>query len=179
MEPQYRPVDLAALVADAPSRASTRSTDRAGPRSTSQPAVLSADPPKLERIVENLVTNAARHTPPGSCIWVRVVAAATGRPSSSTTTGQACLPSLQDAIFEPFRQGPTASSHAPGTGIGLSLVARFAELHGGRAWVEDRDGGGAAFRVFIPAGPARRAPDRRPGRRAAPEAATAAGLIRA
>jgi signal transduction histidine kinase len=57
---------------------------------------------------------------------------------------------LREVIFEPFRQGPTASPHSPGTGIGLSLVARFAELHGGRAWVQDREGGGASFRVFIP-----------------------------
>jgi len=57
---------------------------------------------------------------------------------------------LRTEIFEAFRQGPTASSHAPGTGIGLSLVARFAELHGGRAWVQERDGGGASFRVFLP-----------------------------
>ncbi|HEV2685908.1 MAG TPA: ATP-binding protein, partial [Actinomycetota bacterium] len=45
------------------------------------------------------------------------------------------------------------SAHAPGVGIGLSLVARFADRHGGRAWVEDRDGGGACFRVFLPSGP--------------------------
>ncbi len=38
----------------------------------------------------------------------------------------------------------------PGTGIGLSLVSRFAELHGGRAWVQDRAGGGASFHVFLP-----------------------------
>src|SRR5437016_2161872 len=57
---------------------------------------------------------------------------------------------IRGAIFEPFRQGPTESRHAPGTGIGLSLVARFAELHGGRAWVQDREGGGASFRVFLP-----------------------------
>jgi signal transduction histidine kinase len=38
-------------------------------------------------------------------------------------------------------------------GIGLSLVARFAELHGGRAWVEDRPGGGASFKVFLPSTP--------------------------
>ena len=36
-------------------------------------------------------------------------------------------------------------------GIGLSLVARFAKLHGGTAWLEDRPGGGAAFRVSLPA----------------------------
>jgi signal transduction histidine kinase len=34
-------------------------------------------------------------------------------------------------------------------GVGLSLVVRLAELHGGRAWVEERPGGGASFRVFL------------------------------
>jgi len=38
--------------------------------------------------------------------------------------------------------------------VGLALVARFSELHGGRAWLEDRDGGGASFRVFLPGIPA-------------------------
>jgi signal transduction histidine kinase len=56
---------------------------------------------------------------------------------------------LKDAIFEPFRQGPGPASASPGVGVGLSLVARFAELHGGRAWVEDRPGGGASFKVLL------------------------------
>jgi signal transduction histidine kinase len=55
-----------------------------------------------------------------------------------------------DTIFEPFRQGSEAPTHSPGVGVGLTLVARFAQLHGGRAWVEDREGGGAAFRVSLP-----------------------------
>ena len=43
-------------------------------------------------------------------------------------------------------------SHAgvPGAGIGLSLVAQFAAVHGGRAWIEDHPGGGASFRVRLP-----------------------------
>ncbi|HCO02720.1 MAG TPA: hypothetical protein DIT48_05030 [Actinobacteria bacterium] len=48
-----------------------------------------------------------------------------------------------------FPTGPR-DNPSPGCGIGLSLVARFAELHRGRAWVESRPGGGASFRVFIP-----------------------------
>jgi signal transduction histidine kinase len=60
---------------------------------------------------------------------------------------------LKEEVFQPFRQGPNRSPHSPGTGIGLSLVARFAELHGGRAWVEDRPGGGSSFRVYLPDGP--------------------------
>jgi signal transduction histidine kinase len=56
---------------------------------------------------------------------------------------------VKEAVFEPFRQagGPNPS---PGVGVGLSLVARFAELHGGSAWVQDRPGGGASFRVYLP-----------------------------
>ena len=57
---------------------------------------------------------------------------------------------FRDSIFEPFRQGNEVVTHNPGVGIGLSLVTRFAELHGGRAWVEERDGGGASFRVYLP-----------------------------
>jgi signal transduction histidine kinase len=55
----------------------------------------------------------------------------------------------REAIFEPFRQGPNPRVDSPGVGIGLSLVASFAELHGGRAWVEEREGGGSSFRVLL------------------------------
>jgi signal transduction histidine kinase len=54
---------------------------------------------------------------------------------------------LKPSIFEPFRQGENARG---GVGIGLSLVGRFAELHGGAARIEDRDGGGARFVVDLP-----------------------------
>jgi hypothetical protein len=64
---------------------------------------------------------------------------------------------LAGSIFEPFRQGQPSSAATPGkqgkkkgVGIGLSLVARFAQLHGGRAWVAERPGGGASFHVLLP-----------------------------
>jgi signal transduction histidine kinase len=57
---------------------------------------------------------------------------------------------VRQTIFEPFQQLGRPQMPTPGVGIGLSLVARFAELHGGRAWVEDRPGGGASFHVFLP-----------------------------
>ncbi|MCJ7831933.1 MAG: sensor histidine kinase, partial [Actinobacteria bacterium] len=63
--------------------------------------------------------------------------------------GPGVVAELRDAIFEPFRQG-SSGEPSPGVGIGLSLVARFAELQGGRAWVAEREGGGASFRVFLP-----------------------------
>jgi len=59
---------------------------------------------------------------------------------------------IRETIFEPFRQGPDAPEHSPRVGVGLTLVRRFAELHGGRAWVQAREGGGASFRIYLPNG---------------------------
>ncbi len=53
-------------------------------------------------------------------------------------------------IFKPFRQGPGVPADSPGMGRGACSGCRFAELLGGRAWLEDRPGGGARFKVFLP-----------------------------
>jgi signal transduction histidine kinase len=54
----------------------------------------------------------------------------------------------KETIFEAFTRG--SGVEVTGVGVGLSLVAQFAALHGGRAWVEDNPGGGASFRVLFP-----------------------------
>jgi signal transduction histidine kinase len=115
-----------------------------------EPIEFSVDAPMLERALENLVTNAARHTPTGTRVWVRLCREAGGLLVIVEDAGLGVPDDLKEAIFEPFRQGRDVPSHAPGVGIGLSLVMLFAKLHGGRAWVEDRPGGGASFRVLLP-----------------------------
>jgi|1186.fasta_scaffold00628_2 signal transduction histidine kinase/putative methionine-R-sulfoxide reductase with GAF domain len=109
------------------------------------------DGPKVERIVENLVANALRHTPPETQVLVWAHAVDGGIEIGVDDAGPGVPADVRESIFEPFEQrpGPT-SGHSPGVGIGLSLVRRFAELHDGRAWVEPRDGGGSSFRVFLP-----------------------------
>jgi PAS domain S-box-containing protein len=108
------------------------------------------DAPKVERIVENLLTNAVRHTPPGTSVWARAREEPGGVLLVVEDDGPGVPRELRRPIFEPFQQAGDRSSKAKGLGIGLSLVARFAELHLGRAWVEERAGGGASFRVFLP-----------------------------
>jgi signal transduction histidine kinase len=93
--------------------------------------------------------NAVRHTPRGCRLWVRVAPEDGGALISDEDDGPGVPEELKEVIFQAFRKG-TPGDDTPGSGIGLSLVARFAELHGGRAWVEDRVGGGATFRVFLP-----------------------------
>ena len=111
--------------------------------------VIKVDPPKVQRIVENLLANAIRHTPDGTPIWVRVRRIPEGAQIDVEDAGPGVPPEMREAVFEPFRQGENRNPHSPGFGIGLSLVKRFAELHGGRVWVEERPGGGAAFHVVL------------------------------
>ncbi len=145
--PQRRPIDVGALV-----RGAVREFEQLGGREIecgSDELIANVDPPKVERIVENLLSNASRHTSPDSRIWARVERRDDGILVVVEDEGGGVPDELKDAIFEPFRQGPGPASTSPGVGVGLSLVARFAELHGGRAWVEDRPGGGASFKVLL------------------------------
>jgi two-component system, OmpR family, sensor histidine kinase KdpD len=120
-----------------------------------EPLLLEVDPVQLDRILENLLSNAVRHTPPGTPVWVRARRDGDGVLLTVEDAGPGVEPALAQEIFQPFQQADTRGSQY-GVGVGLALVARFAELHGGRAWVEDREGGGASFRVWLP-GPAKAA----------------------
>jgi PAS domain S-box-containing protein len=116
-----------------------------------EPVTVSVDGAKVERIFENLLSNAIRHTPPETRIWVRGQRTDGGVLIAVEDEGPGVPADLHEAVFEPFRQAPgSAAEHSPGVGVGLSLVLRFAELHDGRAWLEDRPGGGASFKVFLP-----------------------------
>jgi PAS domain S-box-containing protein len=118
-------------------------------------APAAVDAAKIERIVVNLLANARKHVGEDAVVHVEVVA----RPDRVVLTvsddGPGIPPGLSEAIFEPFRQGPSAgASSSPGTGIGLTLVAEFARLHGGSASVTTSRLGGAAFVVELPIDPA-------------------------
>jgi PAS domain S-box-containing protein len=148
LTPRRQVVDLGALTRRSVEEAAV--TDEHSVIVDASALHIAVDGPKVERIVENLVVNAARHTAAGTTIWVRVHAEADGALLVVEDEGPGVPPQLREQIFEPFRQGRKIAAHTPGSGIGLALVAQFAILHGGRAWVEDRPGGGASFRVYLP-----------------------------
>jgi protein-histidine pros-kinase len=147
LEAQRHQVDIEALVHHT---LETLSTDGRSLQVVVEPPGLKAevDPAQVERIIENLVVNAVRHTPASASIEVRVGRSTNGILLVVEDDGPGVPLAQRDRIFEPFQRDP-GSSNTPGTGIGLSLVARFAELHGGRAWVEERPGGGSSFRVVL------------------------------
>jgi hypothetical protein len=105
------------------------------------------DPVRVRRILENLLVNAFRHTPPGTPVWVRLEWRGSDVVLSVEDAGPGVPEDRRQSLFEPFHRGVASR----GTGLGLSLVRRFAVEHGGRAWMEDRPGGGASFKVLLPA----------------------------
>jgi PAS domain S-box-containing protein len=140
-----RPVDLGTLVRQLVTR--TEAVTERRLQLDSGPVHARADPTMVERIVENLLTNAVKHTPGDSRIWVRVERTDEGALIAVEDDGPGVAPEERQRIFEPFTQG--TSPGPGGAGIGLALVAKFAALHDGRAWVQERAGGGASFRVLL------------------------------
>jgi PAS domain S-box-containing protein len=143
-------VDLARLVAGVVSEAREELLDGRPVSLELLPVQVVADAAKVERIVENLLANAARHTDPGTPIWVRVTHGERGALLCVDDAGPGVPAEQRESIFRPFERGPGGDSYTPGSGVGLALVAQIASLHDGHAWVEDRAGGGASFRVLLP-----------------------------
>jgi PAS domain S-box-containing protein len=149
LEPRFAPEELGTLVSRV-----VRDADVAEDRVIqfdARPTVAMVDRSMVERIVENLLVNAVKHTPPSSTIWVRVRQVEAGAEVVVEDDGPGVPADLRETLFRPFERGPSANPQSPGAGLGLSLVARFAELHDGRAWVEERAGGGASFHVLLAA----------------------------
>lgn|GEM_PF-1223969 len=146
-----RATDLRALVAEVVGR---RSLEERRVVLDDTPACAVVDGPKVERIVENLVGNALKHTPAGCTVWVDQRVADDGTATLVVSDDGPGIPEAERGdAFSPFWQGRDARGEpSPGTGIGLALVHRLVLLHGGDVTVDERPGGGARFTVVLPPG---------------------------
>lgn len=125
------------------------------------PAVA-ADEGALRRAVSNLLMNALKHASSGRSVAVDVRAASPGSGSAVeiavTDKGPGIPPEDLGHVFEPFYRGRHATEQqVHGNGLGLSLVQRIAEAHGGRVTVKSAPGAGATFTLHLPAAPAQAA----------------------
>ncbi len=110
-----------------------------------------ADERKLKQVVFNLLSNAVKFTPDGGRVTVSARREADAIVVAVHDTGIGIPPAEQARIFEAFQQvrGP-GTGPQEGTGLGLALVKRFVELHGGRVGVESAVGVGSTFTVTLP-----------------------------
>ncbi|GAB7051371.1 ATP-binding protein [Catenuloplanes indicus] len=116
-------------------------------------APVHGDAGMLRQVVDNLIGNAIKYTPPGRAARVDVTTTVLpdGRVRLEVADrGIGIPPGHHAQVFNDFHRAHPADGYA-GTGLGLSICRRIVERHGGRIHVEDNPGGGARFCVTLPA----------------------------
>ncbi len=116
---------------------------------TLEPAVISGDPVLAERLIANLVDNAARYNHAGGDIWISTRTMAGSTQLTVANTGPVISEADADRIFQPFQRLSDRTSH-DGSGLGLAIVDSIAAIHGGTATACPRDHGGLTVTVTIP-----------------------------
>jgi len=113
---------------------------------------VDGNPDELHRMVLNLLDNAARHTPPGSTIDLRLRRQGDSALVEVADDGPGVPPELREQVFERFvrGEGPADTAVGGGSGLGLAIVSAVAGSHGGRAEVAESPTGGALFRIRLP-----------------------------
>jgi signal transduction histidine kinase len=113
--------------------------------------ILQLDDMMMRRALNNLTDNAIKYTPPNGAITVRAEVRDDALLLSVRDTGKGISPEDQRTLFTRFRRIRNKDNiRVRGNGLGLYIVKRVAELHGGDAWVESAVGQGSTFYIKIP-----------------------------
>jgi two-component system sensor histidine kinase GlrK len=149
---EVKPVVLDVLVAEAV-RAHELAAQSKGLRLIidSQSAMVEADPEKLRSIIDNLISNAVKFTPPGGTITVKARAPAGEAVIEVMDSGPGVPPEERESIFNLFfrGRGKGDSGRIKGSGLGLAIARELVEAHGGQIAVV-AEGTGGHFRVTLP-----------------------------
>jgi signal transduction histidine kinase len=133
--------------------------------------LLDADPLRVTQVIANLLNNAAKYTDKGGKVWLDARREGSEAVISVRDNGIGIRPEMLPRVFDLFMQvEPTEGRARQGLGIGLTLVKRLVDLHGGR--VEARSSGlgqGSEFVVRLPAGADRRSGSEAPRGRSEPD----------
>jgi two-component system sensor histidine kinase KdpD len=112
--------------------------------------LLFVDPVLFEQIFVNLLENAEKYTPTGSPLDIRARRQEDDVVVEVLDRGPGLPAGTHEKVFEKFYRG--TDTRASGAGLGLAICRGIAEAHGGSILAEDRQGGGAVFRVTVPTG---------------------------
>lgn len=113
--------------------------------------VARVDAAKMQRVLDNLVENALRHTPPGGSIQLVAREEPDAAYLDVSDTGEGIGADDLPRVFDRFYRGdPARQRSGAGAGLGLAIVRGFVEAHGGTVWAESRAGQGATFTLCLP-----------------------------
>ncbi len=111
---------------------------------------ISADPGLMEKVLANLLENAAKYSGQGTPITVSASDAAGKVAISIADRGLGIDPAEQGLIFERFYRGRSQANGSPGTGMGLAISRAITEAHGGEITLVSQPGQGSVFTVSVP-----------------------------
>ena len=143
LEPRREPTDVTQVI----DRAATRTRQGTAIIRNYSPDVppLSIDPALMEQVFINLLTNAAQASAPDAPITVCTRAMGDEAEISVIDRGCGIPPDKIETIFNPF-----VTTKQSGVGLGLAIVAKIVDGHGGRMAVESEPGKGSTFRIYLP-----------------------------
>lgn len=119
------------------------------PERTSRPIL--GNPTHLRQVVDNLLDNASKCTPPGGVIGVSLAEEADFVVLRISDNGIGIPAEDQPHVFERFYRARNAAKRYEGAGLGLALVKSIVEGHGGRIWLESQENKGTTFTIMLPA----------------------------
>jgi len=111
---------------------------------------LELDPDRIGLVLNNLISNAIRHTPEGGRVSIHVLRSSGSARFEVTDNGEGIAPEYHKRVFEKFFRVPGTA--AGGAGLGLSISREIVEAHGGEIGVESRPGHGSIFWFTVPQG---------------------------
>ncbi|CAG1006536.1 MAG: GAF domain-containing protein [Anaerolinea sp.] len=112
---------------------------------------ISGDHDRLREVMNNLVENAIKYTPPSGQITVKVYTEGKRFAFNVSDNGYGIPDDQKPFIFQPnFRVRQAGTEHIPGSGVGLSLVREMVERHGGQVWFTSKVGQGSTFGFWLP-----------------------------
>jgi two-component system OmpR family sensor kinase len=148
---EFGAVDLSAIVADAATDARVRDPERRVDVVAPDEAPVIGDEDSLRQAVDNLVTNALTHTPPGTSVELRLSHDGDAALFTVTDSGPGLDEDALEHAFDRFwRRDASRSRRSGGAGLGLAIVASIAHAHGGTVDAENVPGRGARFTLRIP-----------------------------
>jgi signal transduction histidine kinase len=112
--------------------------------------LVRCDSLRIEQVITNLISNAIKYSPAGSSVEVQLESRGEELAMSVTDHGKGISEQDVARIFEPFRRVGLSHETVPGVGLGLFVVRRIVEAHGGRIELESRLRHGSTFRFSLP-----------------------------
>jgi two-component system, OmpR family, sensor kinase len=153
-----RPVDLSVVAREATAEASAVAAGHPLSLDLDESAVVEGAPDDLHRMVLNLIENAVIHTPQGTPVTVSLHRRDGEVQLEVADRGPGVPADMRERVFERFSRGEGDATPGRSSGLGLAIVRAVAEAHGGSVTLDDADGGGARFRIRLPAGQPAAAP---------------------